>query len=759
MKNNADEIEKSVNASSRILSKCEKYFIKSDMETIAKIANKIKKDVDEFKTLVPLVIAVINPAMRLRHWDDLGKKLSQTLDPDAEDFTFQILLDKGLHKNEAVVVKVGEIAQKEFQIEVALRKMKEEWNDVELVVEEYNETGTYILKEVDVIIAQLDDHITMTQTMAFSSYKKPFEEEIEEWDKSLNTVSEVVEEWLMTQRSWLYLQPIFDSNDIKKQLPTESKRFLTVDKNWRHTLSDAKRNPKAIEFCDNRKLYDRFVESNALLDLVQKGLSDYLETKRAGFSRFYFLSNDELLEILSETKDPTRVQPHLKKCFEAIKSVKFNDKMEITAMVSGEKEVVEFVKTVTTRGKNVEEWMNDLEYAMQLGVKTQFYKSVNDYGKTKRTDWIQTWPGQCVLNCSQVHWTKETEEAIESKGLDGVKECLERQLSQLKDMIELVRTPGLPKLAKKSLSALAVIDVHAKDITVKMIEEKVTSTNAFIWISQMRYYWLRDEPKRPGDKLIHVPKEPKPEGEEEEKEEELSEFDRGDAYAIMVTSKRPYAYEYLGNSFRLVITPLTDKCYLTLMGAVEMMLGGAPAGPAGTGKTETTKDLAKALAKQCVVFNCSDGMDFKMTAKFFKGLSSCGAWCCFDEFNRIHIEVLSVIAQQIMTLQKAALNGQPRTMFDGTDVRVDWQFAVFITMNPGYAGRTELPDNLKALFRPVAMMVCIYPNSIFFFPLSPFLSLFVSLLQKQQQQQHTHIHIHTHITSHHITGTRLRTHR
>lgn len=664
-----EALEQQINTASKVIHKCTRSL--KDMPGCLEAASEVKGWIAEFAPYVPLIQALRNPGMRDRHWEQLSQKLGFEVKPD-ESFTFTHALEKGLQNHIDAIAKVGEFAGKEFGIEQALDKMEEEWKPMDLGIMPYKNTGTYIVAGVDEIIQQLDDHIVMTQAMSFSPYKKPFEDRIAIWEKKLLTSSDVIEEWLKVQQSWLYLEPIFSSDDIARQLPNENKRYQTMYTMWRKAMKGAHKTPNVITYCPQVKLLEDLRECNKLLDQVQKGLSAYLESKRGVFARFYFLSDDELLEILSQTKDPTAVQPHMRKCFDNIKSLTFEDDLQMSAFASADGEVVKFNETLYPKG-NVEEWLLEVERVMRLSIREIFTHAWAAYGDSERVDWVvnQGWPGQIVIAGCQMAWTNEVSAAIEA---GEMKDYCQKSEAQLADLVIAIRGK-LGKIQRKVVSALIVIEVHAKDVSLDIRDDNVTSSSAFEWIKQLRYYWEENEM---GSEELRVK---------------------------CVSAAFDYGYEYLGNSGRLVITPLTDRIYITLTGALELIYGGAPAGPAGTGKTETTKDLAKALAIQCVVFNCSDQLDYMAMAKFFKGLASAGAWACFDEFNRIDIEVLSVVAQQVITIQLAIKSKETRFMFEGSDLQLRWTASAFITMNPGYAGRTELPDNLAALFRPVACMV------------------------------------------------------
>ena len=142
---------------------------------------------------------------------------------------------------------------------------------------------------------------------------------VDEWEKKLRLFSDTLDEWLAVQRAWMYLESIFKAADIQRQLPNEYKDFDKVNKMWLDLMRKCNADPSALKQATAPKLKENLEKANATLDRVQKNLEDYLETKRAAFPRFFFLSNDELLEILAEARNPQAVQPHLIKCFDNIK--------------------------------------------------------------------------------------------------------------------------------------------------------------------------------------------------------------------------------------------------------------------------------------------------------------------------------------------------------------------------------------------------------------------------------------------------------
>lgn len=207
------------------------------------------------------------------------------------------------------------------------------------------------------------------------------------------------------QNNWIYFESIFSAPDIQRQLPGETKLFTEVNRSWKSIMQKVERNPLAFSTCTDPDLLKTFIKNNQLLDQIMLSLEAYLESKRVIFPRFYFLSNDELIEIIANTRNARAVQPYMSKCFDAIWRIQFeNDDEEgnplkpedetednspttIVAMISAEKEVVKFLTPVKAKW-NVEFWLFKVEEEMIKTLRSLMAEAISEYEKFPREQWV-----------------------------------------------------------------------------------------------------------------------------------------------------------------------------------------------------------------------------------------------------------------------------------------------------------------------------------------------------------------------------------
>ncbi|ESN96268.1 hypothetical protein HELRODRAFT_67881 [Helobdella robusta] len=651
-----------------------------EMQSFTILENCMKS----FKDNLPIIVELKNEAMRERHWKILMNKTKIKFDTNINAFTLKNLFAMNLANYYDVVIETISDAIKEANIEKALKEIEYTWSNLRFNIVKYHKNTLdkgHMIGSVDEINQLLDDQTMQLQGMNASRNVVPFLNSVQSWEKQLSLISEVIYSWVIAQRKWLYLDSIFLSGDIKVQLPEEARLFDKLDKAYMKIMKETALNPVVKICCLTPGRLREFEELILGLDRCQKSLNEYLDSKRNAFPRFYFISDDELLSIIGST-DPQSIQEHIIKIFDNVASIKLQPSThgktyDVMGMISAEGEQMPFKNKVVAEGK-VEAWINNVLTAMQNSNRRITKEAIFYYcaeGRS-RISWMMEYQGMVCLAGNQVWWTWEVEDVFQ-KAANGDKQAMKlyskKLVQQIDDLVLLIRKPMTANNRKK-INTVLMIDVHARDIIEGFVRDSILRSSDFQWESQLRFYW-----DIYSDQLI----------------------------VHQCSGKFLYGYEYMGLNGRLVITPLTDRIYLTLTQALSMKLGGAPAGPAGTGKTETTKDLAKALGLLCVVTNCGEGMDYKAIGKIFAGLCQSGSWGCFDEFNRIEISVLSVISSQLQTIRNALLLTLTQFNFEGGIISLDHKVGIFITMNPGYAGRTELPESIKALFRPV---VCIVPD-------------------------------------------------
>ena len=661
--------------------------------------------VKNFLTSVPLVADLRSPDMRDRHWKSLMDVTGKQFVID-DQFSLDSLLALELHKFEDEVGEIVDCAQKEAKMEVSLAKLEVTWAKVEWAQMKHKDTDVNTIKLGEEDFEALEDNQVVVQGMLANRYMKTFEEAITGWNKKLMMVADVNQILSEIQRTWAYLESLFiHSDEVKKELPEAADRFKKIDGVVKQILKEACGVKNVVQSSNKAGLLKDLENQQGQLEMCEKALADYMESKRRAFPRFYFVSTADLLDILSNGNNPVKVMTHMNKCFQAIEKLTLDTEKPaagkrpkakgIVSCVG--KETIPFKSEMTLAGK-VEEYMNLIIEKMRSELKLHCFDAMQAYGNPKpRHEWCFDWSSQLGLVVNQIYWCQEVEAAFDAMAAGdagAMKKYSEMQVAQITDLIASTKR-DLDKPSRQKIMNMITIDAHSRDMVIGIMEKGETDKKCFKWMSQLRTYW---------------------------------DSDIDDSVIRICDASFPYGYEYLGNGGRLVITPLTDRIYITATQACWLSMGTAPAGPAGTGKTETSKDLSSQLGKSMYVFNCSPEMDYRSMGDIFKGLAASGSWGCFDEFNRLVPEVLSVCSVQykcVTDAQKRKANMPGRGLdfvdkegvkhdaiqnykfvaADGVEMPLEEGCSGFITMNPGYIGRAELPESLKALFRPITVMV------------------------------------------------------
>ena len=281
--------------------------------------------VKNMDTIRPLIQQLHSPFMQPRHWKRLNGICGKTVNRNDPKFCLRDIINLELYRFSEDVNELVEGAQKEAGIEKKLNNIIKTWDDTTvLTFKPYKDTQILDIGGLEEIVENVDLQSMDLMTMNASKDSEEFKDSLLKWQKTLKTIDQVLVLWVKVQKNWMRLEPIFlASEDIRAQLPEDTKRFEKVDAEWKALMADASEDAAVVAATNTEgrdKILEEFISE---IDLCEKALNEYLEQKKKIFPRFYFVSNQALLDILSNGNNPEKVNEYLSDCFDGMRNMKF----------------------------------------------------------------------------------------------------------------------------------------------------------------------------------------------------------------------------------------------------------------------------------------------------------------------------------------------------------------------------------------------------------------------------------------------------
>ena len=507
-----------------------------------------EKKLKNLKKMNVIISDLRTEAIKDRHWKIILKRLSihkSINDLTLNDFWKAPLLEMEKHLQEVINQATGQLV-----LESYIKKSKDFWGNYELDMVRYKDKCK-LIRGWDDMFTVLDEHINSFQSMSNSPYYPIFKDSIEPWKDKLEKIRLLFNEWVDVQRKWVYLEGIFfGSADIMNELSSDYNKFKTIDSEFTGLMKKVASKPQVLEVISIPNIKNILEDKlKTALERIQKALYNFLEKQRQNFARFYFIGDEDLLEIIGNSKDVIKITRHFNKMFAGMNSLICKDGNELLGMVSREFEEVNFEKTVKISDDPVVyQWLRKVQEQMHYTLATKLEKAVTeisgmDYiGKVDEfINWIEHYPAQITVLSSQILWSASIESALtgiktlkalpDNFNLESEENVINNMLSALSDQV----LKDIKVDMRKKLEQLITELVHQRDVVRLLKNKGINNVNAFEWLYYMRFYF-------------------NPQTQEILKRLQIK----------MSNASFDYGFEYLGVAEKLIQTPLTDRCYLTL---------------------------------------------------------------------------------------------------------------------------------------------------------------------------------------------------
>eukprot|EP01052_Picozoa_sp_SAG31_P000010 SAG31_NODE_1_length_62978_cov_30.836130_10_plen_3970_part_00 len=640
------------------------------------ISVELQERIVELHTQMPFVVALRHPGIRTRHWIEIeeivGYDIRGQLDQCLADV---LLLDFGGKKSAMHEVLKRAIA--EYKIEESLDHMLSELEQLRFqLIHFLNET---ICEQtgVEAILSVIDRQFVAMQAVMLSPHIAPFEDRAHAWISYLCMLQDFTDLLKENQKLFLYFLPVFTAPEASTIIPNETSKFVEIKEKFGSVIMSLNANPILAHVLPARpELQILLQQCLILFDGLRGGMPILLDSKRQQFSRLYFMSDRDLMDMMSKTSNELHLLgEYVNKCFGGISELLLSarqDAIEAICSDNGEKLFLE--KHVPISGLPVETWMAALEKEMRSSlslITKQAVASVTDIKIDRR---LFDWPVESTIVAHEVFFTKVTERAIGSGKVEMLRVAHDGVVQKIStfssEMRVLLGADNLTATQRITRTAQLLLLLKFRDNLSELICNDVIRLDDFVWKQNLRYYYGKDN----------------------------------SCTAKCALYSQPYGFEYTGGKARLVMTDATKKAVGTILGAMHYSMGCAVMGQPACGKSSIIADVAAALGRPFVSFSCEEALAPDSLTNMMRGMAAtAGAWICLDNFNMLSYETMSTMAQYVLNVQRASAARKTKVLIGEVAVPLRGSTGIAVSLVSSSWTDGTIHDNVKSLFRPVAL--------------------------------------------------------